>query len=127
MVRNHKLARAISDMGLGMFRRMLTYKAAAYGAHVIVADRWFPSSKMCRACGVLHEDLILKDRVFVCPACGHTEDRDLHAAKNLYTYPGLQGNDNVCGLLSAGQERMSPGETRQEEAETMKRAHVRTF
>jgi len=127
MVRNHRLARAISDMGLGMFRRMLTYKAAAYGAHVMVADRWFPSSKMCRACGVLHKDLTLKDRVFVCPACGHTEDRDLHAAKNLYAYPGLQGNDNVCGLLSAGQERMSPGETRQEEAETMKRAHVRTF
>jgi putative transposase len=127
MVRNHRLARAISDMGLGTFRRMLTYKAEAYGAQVIVADRWFPSSKMCRVCGVLHDNLTLKDRVFLCEACGHTEDRDLHAAKNLQAYPGLQGNDHVCGLLSAGQTAQAPGETRQVEAETMKCAHVRTF
>lgn len=91
MVRNRKLARAISDMGWGRFRQMLTYKADAYGAEVLVASRWFPSSTMCRICGVLHEDLTLKDRVFVCAACGHTEDRDLHAALNLKNYPGLQG------------------------------------
>jgi putative transposase len=103
MVRNRKLARAIGDMGLGMFRRMLTYKAEVYSTKIILADRWFPSSKMCRICGVLNEDLTLKDRVFGCVACGHTEDRDLHAAKNLEAYPGLQGNDNICGLLSAGQ------------------------
>ncbi len=90
MVRNRKLARAISDMGWGRFRQMLTYKAAAYGAEVLVASRWFPSSKLCRICGVLHEDLTLKDRVFRCAACGHTEDRDLHAALNLSNYPGLQ-------------------------------------
>jgi putative transposase len=91
MVQNHTLARAISDMGLGMFRRMLTYKAAVYGAEIIVADRWFPSSKMCRICGGLNEDLTLKDRVFHCAACGHTADRDLHAALNLHHYPGLLG------------------------------------
>jgi putative transposase len=127
MVRNHRLARAISDMGLGTFRRMLTYKAEAYGAQVIVADRWFPSSKMCRVCGVLHDNLTLEDRVFLCEACGHTEERDLHAAKNLQAYPGLQGNEHVCGLLSAGQTAQVPGETRQVEAETMKCAYVRTF
>jgi putative transposase len=91
MVQNRTLARAISDMGLGMFRQMLTYKAEVYGAQVIVADRWFPSSKMCRICGVLNDDLTLKDRVFVCGGCGHTEDRDVHASLNLYNYPGLQG------------------------------------
>lgn len=127
MGRNHTLARAISDMGLGMFRRMLMYKAEAYGAEVLVANRWFPSSKMCRVCGVLHQDLTLKDRVFVCSGCGHTEDRDVHAAKNLQAYPGLQGNGNVCGLRSAGQGLVAPGETRQGEAETTKRARVRTF
>ena len=91
MVRHRKLARAISDIGWGTFRRMLTYKAAAYGAEVLVADRWFPSSKRCRICGVLHETLTLHDRVFVCTACGHTEDRDVHAALNLSNYHGLQG------------------------------------
>ena len=91
MVRNRKLARAISDMGWGRFRQMLTYKAVAYGAEVLVASRWFPSSKMCRVCGVLDESLTLKDRVFTCGACGHTEDRDLHGAINLCNYPGLQG------------------------------------
>jgi len=126
MVRNHKLARAIGDMGLGTFRRMLTYKGAAYGAEVMVADRWFPSSKVCRICGVLHDGLTLQDRVFVCGGCGHPEDRDLHAAKNLEAYPGLQGNDNVCGLWSAGQTAQAPGETRQDEAETTKCVHVRT-
>ncbi len=127
MVRNHHLARAISDMGLGLFRRMLTYKAQVYGVQVILADRWFPSSKMCRICGVLHETLTLKDRVFVCTACGHTEDRDIHAAKNLQAYPGLQGNENVCGLLSAGQKAQAPGETRQDEAETSNCARMHTF
>ena len=64
-----------------------------YGANVIVADRWFPSSKMCRICGTLNDELTLKDRVFVCGGCGHTEeeDRDIHAAMNLHNYPGQQG------------------------------------
>src|SRR5215471_7157086 len=59
MVQNRKLARAMSDMGLGMFRQMLIYKAAVSGAQIIVADRWLPSSKLCLACGGLHETLTL--------------------------------------------------------------------
>jgi putative transposase len=94
MLQNRKLARSISDMGLGRFRQMLTYKAEAYGCEVIVADRWFPSSKLC-VCGVVHETLTLADRVFVCGHCGYTEDRDIHAAKNLERYPGLQGNPTL--------------------------------
>jgi putative transposase len=92
MVRNHHLARAISDMGFGTFRQMLTYKAEAYGCTVHVASRWFPSSKLCRLCGAVNDTLALADRLFTCTACGHTEDRDIHAAKNLERYPGLQGN-----------------------------------
>jgi len=117
MVRNHKLARAVSDMGFGRFRQMLTYKSEAYGAEVIVASRWFPSSKLCRICGVLHQALTLKDRVFVCGGCGHTEDRDVHAARNLEQYPGLQGNVTPvdCRALASAS---GTGETQQDEAGT---------
>jgi putative transposase len=91
MSQNRKLARAISDMGLGMFRHMLTYKAQVSGSQIIIADRWFPSTRLCR-CGVFNETITLADRQFVCTACGFTDDRDGHAADNLEAYPGLQGN-----------------------------------
>ena len=125
MVQNRKLARAISDMGLGDFRRMLTYKAEVSGTQIIVADRWFPSTKLCR-CGVVNETITLADRVFVCAACGFTDDRDFHAADNLEAYPRLVGNDNACGQLSAG---MLDGacETELVEAGTTESALLRTF
>ena len=83
MVRNHHLARAISDMGFGMFRTLLTYKAEVAGGRLIVADRWFPSSKRCSQCGCLRETLTLADRILQCAACGLVLDRDLNAARNL--------------------------------------------
>ena len=126
MVQNRKLARAISDMGLGMFRHMLTYKAAVAGVQVVVADRWFPSSKLCLACGSLHETLTLAERVFVCPSCGFTDDRDFHAADNLEAYPRLVGNDNACGQPSAGLLG-GAGETELVEAGTTESALLRTF
>ena len=94
MLRNGKLARVISDMGFGEFRRQLAYKQALSEDEVIVADRWFPSSRRCRKCDVVNVGLTLKDRVFRCEnrACGHVEDRDIHAARNLERYPGLPGN-----------------------------------
>jgi putative transposase len=94
MVKNHHLARAVSDMGFGMFRSMLTYKAEAAGVNVIVVDRWFPSSKMCSQCGVVVDDLPLSQRVFVC-ACGFVADRDLNAALNLANYPRLVGMSSL--------------------------------
>ena len=127
MMQNHTLARAMSDMGLGRFRHMLTYKAAAYGCTVHVASRWFPSSKLCCHCGMLHESLTLAHRVFVCSDCGYTADRDVHAAMNLERYPGLQGNLNACGLLSAGQLANVTGETRQDEAGTTESTPLGTF
>lgn len=125
MVRNHSLARAISDRGFGTFRRMLTYKAEAYGCIVHVASRWFPSSKLC-LCSVLNATLTLKDRVFVCGDCGHAEDRDVHAAKNLERYPGLQGNLTPvdCRALTGTQ---CASETQQDEAGTTKGALLSTF
>jgi putative transposase len=83
MVRNRKLARAINDEGWGQFRWMLSYKAPMYGTEIVVADRWFPSSKACSACGNVVEKLPLSVREWACPACGVTHDRDLNAAKNL--------------------------------------------
>jgi putative transposase len=83
MVKNRSLARAISDAGFGGLRRMIEYKAALRGCHVIIADRFYPSSKTCAACGVIKDALTLADRVFQCDDCGHEIDRDLNAALNL--------------------------------------------
>ncbi|WP_124327039.1 RNA-guided endonuclease InsQ/TnpB family protein [Desulfonema ishimotonii] len=89
MLRNGGLAKAISDMGFYEFRRQLGYKARISGVRVIIADRWFPSSKRCSACGEKHPNLTLSDRTFVCPAYSLRIDRDLNAARNLEMYPGL--------------------------------------
>ena len=92
MGRNRRLSRAIADMGFGEFRRQLAYKQALSESEVIVADRWFPSSRLCTRCNALNEGLTLNDRIFDCGGCGHREDRDLNAARNLERYPGLRGN-----------------------------------
>jgi putative transposase len=91
LIGNRHLALAISDMGFGMFRQMLIYKAEVAGVTVILADRWFPSSKLCSRCGCLCETLTLAARVFHCEACGFISDRDLNAALNLCTYPRRVG------------------------------------
>jgi putative transposase len=82
MLGNHRLARAICDAGWAEFARLLGYKQAWRGGTLVVADRWYPSSRRCPACGAIKGDLTLADRVFTC-GCGHTADRDLNAAVNL--------------------------------------------
>jgi putative transposase len=82
MLRNHRLAQAISDAGWAEFARLLGYKQAWRGGTLAVADRWYPSSKLCPACGAIRGDLTLADRVFTC-GCGHSADRDANAATNL--------------------------------------------
>jgi putative transposase len=82
MMRNHRLARAISDAAWSDLRAMLKYKAAWYGRTLVVIDRWFPSSKLCADCGQLTESLPLHIRTWQC-SCGATHDRDINAAKNL--------------------------------------------
>jgi len=97
MVRNRRLARAISDCGWGEFRSMLEYKCERYGRTLVVIDRWYPSSKTCSACGHLLAGLYLSTRHWQCPSCGTRHDRDVNAAKN---------------ILAAGQAvaRSSPGD-----------------
>lgn len=82
MVKNRSLARAISDVSWREMRSMLEYKAAWYGRNLLVVDRWFPSSKLCSACGALHEEMPLNVRNWVC-VCGAIHDRDVNAAKNI--------------------------------------------
>jgi len=83
MVRNHCLARAISDAAWADLRGMLEYKCDWYGRELVVVDRWFPSSKTCSGCGHLLASLPLRDREWACPSCGLLHDRDVNAAVNV--------------------------------------------
>jgi putative transposase len=87
MLRNRRLARVVSDAAFGEFARQLTCKAAWYGTELVVADRWFPSSKTCSGCRSIDRELALSDRVYRCDGCGLVLDRDLNAAINLARYP----------------------------------------
>ena len=82
----HALARSVADMSFFEFRRQLEYKSASSGTRVIVADRWFASSKTCSACNNKHEILVLQDREWTCEQCGVHHDRDVNAAINLKNY-----------------------------------------
>ena len=82
MIRNRRLSRAIADAGFGEFVRQLEYKSGWYGSKVWAADRWFPSSKTCSACGAINQGLTLSDRTWIC-LCGVEHDRDHNAARNL--------------------------------------------
>ena len=99
LVRNHSLARAISDAGWSEFRRMLDYKAGWYGSRVVVAPRFYPSSKRCSGCGNVVGTLPLSERTYTCGECGLILDRDLNAARNLVSL--IVGSSpetvNACG------------------------------
>ena len=82
-MKNEKLARALSDAGMGEFARQMKYKAKLNDTKIVEADRWFPSSKMCSVCQFVHNGLKLSDRTWVCPICGTVHDRDQNTAINL--------------------------------------------
>jgi putative transposase len=107
MLKNHRLAQAIANVGFGEFRGQLTYKAGRYSCRVIVVSRWEPSSKTCSSCGWYDATLDLADRTFRCRnpqvPCGLVLDRDLNAALNLAKLAGSSSdNANACGEESAG-------------------------
>ncbi|MCD8490020.1 MAG: transposase [Desertifilum sp.] len=89
MVKNPKLARAISDTGWGEMIRQLEYKAKWYGRNLVKIDRWFPSSKRCGNCGHVVERLPLSVREWDCPSCGSHHDRDVNAARNILRQCGF--------------------------------------
>ena len=86
MVKNHKLARAISDAGWGTFVSMIEYKGELYGCELRRLDRFFPSSKRCSNCGYIKEDITLNIREWDCKKCSAHHDRDINAAKNILKF-----------------------------------------
>jgi putative transposase len=86
MLANRRLARVVSDAAFGELRRQLAYKTGWYGTKLVVADRWYASSKTCSGCGTVKADLTLGDRVYDCGHCGLVLDRDVNAAVNLARY-----------------------------------------
>jgi putative transposase len=101
MLSNSRLARVIADMGFYELRRQLEYKAAWRGAEVVVAQRWYPSSKTCSCCGYKLETLALDMRQWRCPGCGTEHDRDLNAAINLKNM-AVSSTVTACGGAGAG-------------------------
>ena len=85
MMSNRHLSRAIADLGMYELRRQMTYKTEWNGSAVVLASRWYPSSKTCSQCGAIKSDLTLSDREYRCAECGAIIDRDLNAAINLST------------------------------------------
>lgn len=100
MSRNHCLARAILDVGMYEIRRQFDYKSNFRECELIIADKWFPSSKKCSQCGTINQDLILSDRIFHCPAGCKPIDRDENSAINLLNY----GRDWIERALKRTQE-----------------------
>jgi putative transposase len=104
MVKNHHLAQAIVDVGFYEFRRQMDYKGKWYGCQVILANRFYPSSKRCSQCGHIKAAMDLSERVYICDHCGLMIDRDLNAALNLEQLTtGSSPGRYACG------ESVSPG------------------
>ena len=118
MIRNRHLSRSIADAGWGEFRRMLEYKTTWYGSQLVVAPRFYPSTKTCSACGHVKAEIPLGERVFRCEACGTEIDRDLNAARNLASLAAGSSPEaqNACGAEGSGRENgpVKPAAAKQE-------------
>ncbi len=101
MVKNHSLAGAIADVGMGEFRRQMEYKSAWHGRQVEAIDRWAPTSKTCSACGSVREKMPLRVREWTCPDCQTRHDRDVNAAINILQFSTL--GDRGLEARGAGQ------------------------
>lgn len=106
MVKNHKLAQAISDVSWGTLVSMLKYKAAWHNRQIIQIDRWYPSSKTCNSCFHLMSSMDLSVREWTCPSCGEHHDRDVNAAKNILR----QGLNIMSGLGTKSDVKQKPKE-----------------
>jgi putative transposase len=103
MMQNRKLSRHIADVGWGELRRQLEYKTRWYGSKLVIAPRFFASSKACSVCGYVMTDMDLSVRTWSCPDCSSVHDRDINAALNLKKYhTGSSPGIYACGDCSAG-------------------------
>lgn len=134
MVKNRSLARAISDAGFGEIRRQIEYKASWRRGRVVVADRWFASSKTCSGCSAVKTKLLLSERTYVCVACGLVIDRDENAAVNLAQYgqkilsgSGSESNgrgaNQKTGLARQVAVKRQPGTRQRGQTGTVPRQH----
>jgi putative transposase len=94
LMKNHKLAKSISDCSWSEFVRQLEYKSEWYGVNLIKIGRFEPSSKLCSNCGTINTNLTLKDRTWTCTNCSTEHDRDINAAKNIKSM-GLHNQNRV--------------------------------
>ncbi|NEP24446.1 RNA-guided endonuclease TnpB family protein [Moorena sp. SIO3I6] len=108
MVRNHKLAKAISDLGWGTFVNFLSYKCDKEGKVLVEIDRWFPSSKTCSNCHYRIKELPLDIRTWTCPSCGTHHDRDGNAAKNIRAEGIRMLSSSGTGEVNASGEEVRP-------------------
>lgn len=114
MVKNHHLAQAISDVGMGMFNTLLEQKAEEYGVNILRIGRFEPSSKMC-TCGYVNKDLTLAMREWTCPECGTHHKRDLLAANNIKRFALRDINtDGTSEINACGDMIMLSDESAQE-------------
>ena len=97
MLKNHKLAKAIQELGFYAFKKTLKNKAMLNDKFVIEVDRWFASSKTCHKCGYVYKGLTIGEREWTCPICGTKHDRDLNAAMNIL----IEGNKILVGSRTA--------------------------
>jgi putative transposase len=109
MVRNHHLARSLSDASFGEFVRQLEYKCRWYGSRLVKADPFYPSTKRCSSCGGIKE-MPLSERTYSCPSCGLVMDRDLNASRNLAMLAASSAESlNACGeMASRSREALAP-------------------
>ena len=91
MIKNHKLAQALSDIAIGKFNEILNYKSEWYGCNILRIGQFEPSSKMC-SCGVINKELKLSDRNWTCNSCGTTHNRDLLASNNIKKFAFVKNN-----------------------------------
>jgi len=130
MTRNRRLARAVCDQGFGQARRMLGYKTTWNGGRLLVADRFYPSSKTCSGCGTVKAKLSLSERVYRCGACGLALDRDLNAARNLLQLAASGAESiNACraavgpGPAGHAVSKQEPGTRQRDKTRTAPRQH----
>jgi putative transposase len=97
MLRNHKLAQSIADLGLGKFYTLLQYKMQEKGGNYLEIGRFAPSSKMC-GCGVINKELKLSERTWVCKSCGKINERDVLAANNILKFALNPKNKTIDGM-----------------------------
>ena len=106
MIKNHCLARSISDASWSEFFRMIEYRSEWYGKTVIHIGRFEPSSKICNVCGTINKSLTLSDRIWTCDNCNTPHDRDINAAKNIKNF-AIQ-DQNLISILSPSERREEP-------------------